>query len=126
MANAEGIRLLGYDLTQETTGRGETRLVLDLTWQADRATNRDLVTYVHWVGSDGEMLSQRDARPGDGTRPTWSWQPGFAVHDQLELSTGADASDSILYIGLYDPVSMDAVPLEGADSAGRLMLATLP
>lgn len=126
VANAEGIRLLGYDLTQETTGRGETRLVLDLTWQADRATNRDLVTYVHWVGSDGEMLSQRDARPGDGTRPTWSWQPGFVVHDQLELSTGADASDSILYIGLYDPVSMDAVPLEGADSAGRLMLATLP
>jgi len=123
---SEGQRLIGYDLELTTGASEKTTATLDLLWLSDRATARDLVRYVHWVGADGVMLAQLDSRPGDGTRPTWSWQTGFAFIDPVLLSAQSDIAGSALYVGLYDPVTREAVPLEGADEAGRLLLMVLP
>ncbi len=122
----EGQRLIGYDLDLPTGASGESAAKLHLFWIGDRASARDLVRYVHWVGANGVMLAQLDSRPGDGTRPTWSWQPGFAFTDVVLLTTRTDIVGSALYVGLYDPVTLEAVPLKGADEAGRLLLMVLP
>lgn len=48
-------------------------------WHADVDTNRDLTSFVHLLGEDGQLLGQIDKTPGDGTYHTQHWTPGDHV-----------------------------------------------
>ena len=50
-----------------------------LFWRADVDTNRDLTSFVHLVGEDGQRLGQIDKTPGDGTYHTQHWTVGDRV-----------------------------------------------
>jgi hypothetical protein len=50
-----------------------------LFWRAEQKTSRDLTSFVHLIGPDGERLGQIDKTPGDGTYHTQYWTPGDRV-----------------------------------------------
>jgi 4-amino-4-deoxy-L-arabinose transferase-like glycosyltransferase len=50
-----------------------------LFWRAEQKTLRDLTSFVHLIGPDGERLGQIDKTPGDGTYHTQYWTPGDRV-----------------------------------------------
>jgi hypothetical protein len=64
--------LLGLDV------RPGARDIL-LFWRAEQKTLRDLTSFVHLIGPDGERLGQIDKTPGDGTYHTQYWTPGDRV-----------------------------------------------
>jgi 4-amino-4-deoxy-L-arabinose transferase-like glycosyltransferase len=50
-----------------------------LYWRAEQKTLRDLTSFIHLIGPDGERLGQIDKTPGDGTYHTPHWTPGDRV-----------------------------------------------
>ena len=125
----EGISLLGYDLTPIKTG-SLPRLELTLYWQADRPIPGDYQVFVHWTDDRERILAQQDNRPVYGLQPTWLWKPGQIIADPYSLTPSSPLPPGpyTLYIGLYDPRSMERLPIAGGDPSRRLLLAsfTLP
>lgn len=87
-------------------------LQIDLVWQKveDRLPNQ--IAFVHLIGPEG-LVTQVDAPPG-GTYwfPHW-WQQGQAVHEQriLTLPEPFDPSVHVIRVGLYDPITLDRLPI---------------
>jgi 4-amino-4-deoxy-L-arabinose transferase-like glycosyltransferase len=93
--------------------------VLDVTlyWQSLAPMSVDYTVFVH-LDADGQgTVSQHDGWPCDGTYPTTRWRSGEIVVEarQLALPTGQDADCYELYVGLYDLLTMQRLPITGAD-----------
>ena len=56
------IRLIGYDLTQESVGPGDT-LPFHLYWQATAATEANYQVFNHLLDADGNLVAQADGPP---------------------------------------------------------------
>ena len=126
------IRLVGYDLRPPTCD-DETSLTattacwfgIVLYWQAQRDVPQDYTVFVHVIGKTGtgeeRLLTQRDAMPDNGAYPTHNWRAGEVVADPVrvplprEMPTGAFD----LFIGMYDPVSRERLPVISA--AGEVL-----
>ncbi|MFQ5340587.1 MAG: hypothetical protein ACE5F6_03475, partial [Anaerolineae bacterium] len=110
------VRLLGYDLEQDTNA-----LSLHVAWQALNDIEHRYKTFVHLFDPATEQIvAQRDAEPLAGERPTSSWIAGEVVTDDFRISTAdVPAGAYRLAIGLYDPTTGDRLPAVGPDG-GRL------
>jgi uncharacterized membrane protein len=97
-------RLTGYGVDEGPVSAGEI-LRLSLRWQAVDEMDKDYVVFVHLVGPDGRIWSQRDSQPAGGFSPTSSWTVGSEVQDHHALRLGADLppGEYRLVLGLYDP-----------------------
>jgi len=113
-------RLVGYDLPSWPSGSvlaGEP-ITLTLYWEAlEGAANADYSVFTHVLASDGHLVGQHDARPASGDRPTAGWVPGEVVADRhvmtfIEPYTGL----ARIEVGLYDPDTMERVPVEGGET----------
>jgi hypothetical protein len=108
---AEQVELLGYDL-EPPAGyvRPEQRVAVTLYWRCDEAPPAGLLAYVHLRDSSGRTVAQADAPPGG---PTADWRPGQYLRGRftLALPPGLPAGDYTLVTGLYDPATMERVPL---------------
>lgn len=93
-ALGDQVTLLGYDLAAGGA--------LTLYWQPRAPLDRSYKVFVHVLGPDDEILSQADAVPAQGARPTTGWLPGEVVADRhsLPLTGGRQ-----LAVGLYDELS---------------------
>jgi len=126
---ASSVELLGYDL--QTLQRGST-LKLTLYWRAMSAPQGDAKVFIHIVGPDGVIRAQADAVPLQWQRPTSGWLPGEVLSDPYELTipVEAPAGEYRIYVGLYDPMTLERWPVRTGDGQvvadGRLPLATLP
>jgi hypothetical protein len=111
----DSITLLGYNLSVvPLTGGGQIQTLL--YWQGERPLSTDYTVFVHLLGSDGSLLAQHDEMPGDGDRPTSTWQPGEVVADLHTLVFDAlTLSDYHLVVGLYDPSSGQRLPVIAED-----------
>ena len=56
------IRLLGYDLTEESVGPGES-LPFHLYWQATATTEADYQVFNHLLDTEGNLVAQADGPP---------------------------------------------------------------
>ena len=123
----EGIRLLGYDLAQETVRPGET-VDLTLYWTSDGATAQRYKVFTHVLGDTfnagtGNFLwGQADNEPAANTRPTTTWRADEVIVDQYAIPIAADAPPGTyrIEIGLYDPLT--GARLMTADGADHLIL----
>ncbi len=79
-------------------------LTVTLTWQALKPIELDYTVFVHVVGPDEQIRTQRDIQPQAGQRPTNTWAVGEVVRDEHPLSIPADAPAVRYHInlGLYD------------------------
>lgn len=124
------IRLEGYRLAEDEVTPGDT-LLLTLYWQAEEPVEGDTTVFVHLQGPDGRLAAQQDNPPVHGTRPTSGWEPGALVEDPYELTLPPDAphGDYRLSVGMYDPATLERLPVTGPDGnplpEARIVLATV-
>ena len=102
-----GIQLLGYDLDRSIYHSGQA-VYLQLWWRVTAPVESDWTVFTHLLGpakADGDVLwAGKDARPGQGSVPTTTWQPGDVILDEypLSLSDDAPAGEYTIEVGLYD------------------------
>jgi hypothetical protein len=126
----QAIRLVGYRLAEREVAPGDT-LVLTLYWRAEAPVGGAYTVFTHLQGPDGELIAQQDNPPVRGTCPTDGWVPGALVEDPYEIEVPPDAipGDYPLSAGMYDPATLERLPVFGADrerfSSDRLILTTV-
>ena len=87
------VRLLGYD--RDAAG-------VTLYWQALAETDTSYAVFVHALDAGGAILSQVDALPLGGARPTTGWLAGEVLADRYNLALG---QATWVEVGMYDPVT---------------------
>ena len=113
--------LVGYDLPSTDVHTGQP-LPLTLYWRAlDGAGAADYVVFAHILAADGHLVGQHDGPPAGGTHPTPGWIPGEVMADSHEMTFREPYSGPArIEVGLYDPVTMERVPVAGG--AGYVLL----
>lgn len=109
---ANGIRLLGYDVAEETIVPGEP-VRLRLYWQTTELVNGRYKVFTHLLGeefnaeTENFLWGQQDNEPVNNKRPIPTWRPGEIIVDAYALPTAlnAPAGSYTLEIGLYDPLT---------------------
>jgi len=126
----ETIELVGYRLAQRDVAPGDT-LLLTLYWQAETTVDGAYTVFTHLQGSDGQLVAQKDNPPRRGAHPTDAWAPGTLVEDPYEIQVPSDAGAGAytLSTGMYDPTTVERLPVETADGErlpnDRLVLTTV-
>jgi hypothetical protein len=82
-------------------------LPLAFDWRVTQPVDDSPVMFAHLVHSQGGLVAQRDAVPGNGLFPVESWEPGELVRDQFALPLPPDlqAGEYELQIGIYSPAT---------------------
>jgi hypothetical protein len=114
------VTLLGYAIPElQPKPGGDLRLIL--RWQAKDEIDRNYKVFVHLVDSSGLPIAQRDSEPVGGSRPTMSWSAGEIITDRvgLLLPPGMVSGDYQLLVGMYDPETLERLPL--LDDSGQVM-----
>jgi len=97
------VALIGYELTSPIDR--ETALGLSLYWQALSDLDEDYTVFVHWLDEGGQILTQQDNQPRNGTYPTGLWEEGEIVEDLYHLTIPAEVSVDqqpvIIALGMY-------------------------
>ncbi len=131
------IRLLGADYAVNGAWLGENaslprlapgdEVTVRLYWQTDESIEQDLHGFVHLVDGSGAVIAQQDQVPGPDFQPTTLWLPNNTVRDEYRLRVPEGIASRVVWplAGLYDPVSVERLPVtadpdEAADGAVRL------
>ena len=111
---------------------GKEALLIDLSWLAMEPIMNEYVVFVHLLGEDGNLISQHDAIPGIGFRPTTSWQVQELVSDRhwLALPEGFEPEGKVLRIGLYradngERLSLNDQRIEQDDNTFQVRLSDI-
>lgn len=92
---------------------------LDLTlyWHGLAPVSVDYTVFVHLQADDQSLISQHDGWPCAGTYPTTRWHAGEIVveHRQLALPAHAETSYYELYVGLYELLTLQRLPITKAN-----------
>ena len=97
-------------------------------WRVEGPGNDSLVTFVHLMWDDVELVAQRDADPGNGLFPIEAWKPGELVRDQFalllpatlppgeyEVRVGVDDATTSMRRSLLEPWSGTVVVVQQLD-----------
>ena len=120
----DGVRLLGYDLSADIWVPGDT-LYLTLYWQARHPVGHRYKVFTHVLGevynarSRSFLWGQQDNEPVGGARPTSTWRSDEVIVDgyAILLDPGAPPGVYSVEIGLYDPATLERLPV--LDEQGR-------
>ncbi|MCB0215410.1 MAG: hypothetical protein KDH92_02160, partial [Chloroflexi bacterium] len=112
----ESIDLVGYALDQRGVRRGET-LTVELHWLARRAIEGDYKVSLQLRDDAGLMAGQRDERPADGARDSYTWRPGERIVDRHPLTVDrvAEPGQYRLFVVLYDADTGLRLPVRWRD-----------
>jgi hypothetical protein len=108
----DAVELRGYELSQSSYSPGDI-IEFRLIWNAGASLPVDAVLFVHLVDADGELITQADRAPLDGSLPTSLWKAGDVWEDWHSLSLPDDLppGDYELRVGLYDWTTGVRVPI---------------
>jgi hypothetical protein len=97
------VLLLKCELSNSDSLRPGDALQVVITWQVKERLSESYTLFIHLVDQSGRILTQRDAPPLGGDRPTDTWQPGEELLDPHILSIPAHAAsgDYWIHVGLY-------------------------
>jgi hypothetical protein len=112
--------VLGYDIAApDLRVQPGDMVTLTLYYRSLAPTPADLTRFVHLYAPATGMIAQHDSLPTGGLNPTWAWQPGEVIADQVTLTIGADAAPGAarLLLGFYDAAA-GAVRVPAFDVAG--------
>jgi hypothetical protein len=123
------ISLPDYRLEQ-----GDDALQLTLYWQAERSMAEQYKFFVHLLDPDnGEIAAQVDAAPRDWSYPTFAWEPGERVHDNVTLSLADVPSGRYhLVVGWYNEETGERLLTNSSggpqtnETTARLTTVTVP
>ncbi|UCG25465.1 MAG: hypothetical protein JSW55_05590, partial [Chloroflexota bacterium] len=116
-ALGDDITLLGYDvLNLDVEPEGEISVTLH--WQANETPDVDYTVFVHLMDWSGpRVVAQSDSYPGQGRRPTSTWQPGDMIQDTHTFTLPADLAPGQyeLIAGMYRLDTLERRPVLGED-----------
>jgi hypothetical protein len=114
-------RLIGYDLPRQTFSASEP-VTVTLYWQAlEQAAGADYAVFTHVLAADGHLVGQHDGSPASGARPTGGWVPGEIIADPHAMTFREPyVGAARVEVGLYDPDTMERVPMEGDETFALL------
>jgi hypothetical protein len=97
-----GIELVAGGVLDDLQPGTPLRMAFD--WRIREPMSDSLVTFVHLLRDDVELVAQRDAVPGNGLFPVEDWRPGEVVRDQfaLLLPPTLPAGEYEIRVGIYD------------------------
>lgn len=121
------IELTGYGLDRPQAAPGDT-VALTLSWQAVSPVPANYTVFVHLRDAANETVLQQDFQPFDGAGPTGSWPVGQRIAETRHLVLPADlpAGRYQFLVGMYDPASMERLPVaDDASGENAALLCTL-
>jgi len=106
--------LLGYELADDRLAPGE-EVRLTLYWRADGPIFEPLSSFAHLLDWQSTIVGQYDGFDV----PPWHWEPGAVIAQVYRFPVGQDAQPGShwLEVGLYNPQTMERVPIVGDDGA---------
>lgn len=124
----QGVVLLGYDM-DETVRVGET-LKLTLHWQCLEQMDKSYTVFTHLLDDEGVIQAQADRIPLSGEAPTTSWLEREVITDEYEMVVHAQApaGEQVMEIGMYDPDTMQRLPVydaQGEAQGDRILLGSI-
>ncbi len=121
----EAIRLNGHALAGESFAPGDI-LPLTLFWQAQAPISERYKVTVQLLDGAGQLVAQHDTEPGDGIRPTTTWQPDRELIDRYGIALSPDLPPGryTLIVGLYHVATGERSPvaLDGESVGDHLVL----
>jgi mannosyltransferase len=126
------IQLNGYTLVEAGGAPGDV-LPVTLFWEAQAPIAERYKITVQLLDGAGQLVAQHDTEPGDGLRPTTTWEPGQGLADRCGVFLPLDlpAGRYFLIVGLYHiatgerlPVTLDGQPVGDHISLGSVQVAT--
>jgi hypothetical protein len=98
----DGVGLIGATFDQSRIATGGA-IQITLQWLSLRASTDDYTIFIHVRDSSNTTIAQADGRPGAGSFPTNSWQPGDLIWDRhrLTVPTNAHPGTYNVVVGLY-------------------------
>ncbi|MBI5927706.1 MAG: glycosyltransferase family 39 protein [Chloroflexi bacterium] len=106
-------------LTPTSLKREGDDITLCVDWVSLKTTSTDFHYFVH-VYQGADYFTQADSQPRNGDYPTGAWLPGEVINDCMTINTvGLAATDWSVKIGLYDPTSLQRLPIR--DDADNLL-----
>lgn len=118
----EQIELRAASVTQPDD---DPRVVLiRLVWQATGPVEQSYVVGSHVLDAQRNVVAQHDGIPLSALAPTHTWTPGQEVIEQFAILIPAEAPPGRyeVRVTLYDPASMQRLPLTGGDGFADLFL----
>ena len=114
---SDQIALIGFDMNRRVMKPGET-LDLTLWWEALAVPRADYTTFTHLILPPDAVWAGVDKVLRDGALPTSQWQPGQRTEDKYRLTLPAEAPPGLYFveIGIYDPITMDRLTVNGSDA----------
>lgn len=119
------IAVLGYEVVPAAVQPGDD-LTVTLYWRGLAPIPENYSLFIHLVGENEIIVSQRDSHPGRGSAPTAAWSPGLAFEDRYRLhvpATTAAPQTARVVVGLYR--AADGRRLSLADGTERLPLKSV-
>lgn len=110
------LRLLAYALE-----RRQDQLQVTLLWRSIRRMDTNYKIFVHvFQPGTGIPVAQDDSMPHRGGLPTRFWEAGETITDHIPVSLAdAPPGEYGIAIGIYDPQSMERLPLVVGDGEAR-------
>ncbi|MBU1747206.1 MAG: glycosyltransferase family 39 protein, partial [Chloroflexi bacterium] len=114
----DAVELLGY-AQRSVDQSGSQILQIALYWRCLAPVEKDYTVFNHLLDGDGAWVASQDDPPANGFYPTSWWQPGDVIVDQHTLVVPADTPPGAyqLAVGLYDPATMQRLPVTGGGDA---------
>ena len=111
------------DITPDMTFRPNTKIYLDVAWQAIKPIPKNYKTFAHMVDDQNELVHQNDAFPQLGARPTDTWLPGEIIEDTytFRLPGRRTTNPATVWLGFYEEETFIRLPALG-DDEGRAFL----
>ncbi len=118
----EKVRLLGYDLTLDTSAKA---IRLTLYWKSLSLMDVSYAVFVHLLNTQGSVVSAADSIPGNGELPTAGWIENEIITDLhlVPIPEGLAQGTYSIEVGLYDPMTGER--LGTADGKDRIILELL-
>ena len=112
--------LFGDNITLErySLHQGTDYVQLQVEWSTDTQLDTSYKVFVQLLNPDGTLALQRDAIPGGGLYPTYTWQPNETIIDNHALIFPDDlpAANYSLIIGLYNDAGTRLLTTEERDN----------
>jgi hypothetical protein len=106
------VLLLSYRIKSPQVKAGG-EVCLTLYWQAIRRMDTSYTVFTHFLSEDGNIWGQKDNPPASGQSPTLRWLEDEVIEDRYVIPVQTDTPPGTyqIQVGMYDPNSMERLPL---------------